>query len=206
MKLIILRTPHGLDESLVRERFKVFTDHKIDIAFIPHPSADSFMKNALPLTKVSADALKQKEISAEKFQHCLAAELIKKENLPYAWVMLDSIGVTDMPFVLHAPETKMRDADLSIFTAPNFPASGIQISGTPWVYLDSEDPTRNNIITAYLITLQGAKRLYSLRNEILNNGKSFAHSIQEHCALYSADRIIAYATFHSVVTKPFYVK
>jgi len=152
--------------------------------------------NAVPLTHAVFDDI---DIATIKTQNILAWNGIITNQIPVALVLLDTIQV-QTSFVT---STKIPDGgDIGILSAPNLRQNGIHLNGTDWVLLDGDDPYANNICNAYLITLNGAKKLYARRNEMQTDKLAFAQYLSSISNYLAYDRITTYMSLHTTSSKP----
>lgn len=165
------------------------------------PYRGSQIDEAFPLTHIYNDNNGKLDSTGVNVQHLTAIEKIVQRGVG-GIIILDTVRVTDVRFVTTYPIPK--NADMCIYTSPGVQINGIVLSGSKWVLLDSDDSIFNNVCNSYYITPSGAKKIYSMRNEILSTGKPFGEFIQSASNHLAADRIITYMSFDAVVTKPKY--
>lgn len=165
------------------------------------PYKGTQLEEAFPLTHIYNKSNSKLDSTGLNVQHLTAIEKIIQRGAG-GIVILDTVRVVDVQFVTTYPTPK--NADICIFTSPGIQMSGIVMSGSKWVLLDSDDSIFNNICTAYYITSAGAKKIYAMRNEILSSNRTFGEFIQSSSSHLATDRIITYMSFDTVVTKPRY--
>ena len=165
------------------------------------PYRGTQLEEAFPLTHIYNEGNAKLDNTGLNVQHLTAIEKVIQRGVG-GIVILDTVRVIDTQFITTYPIPK--DADICIFTSPGMQMSGIVVSGSKWVLLDSDDSIFNNICTSYYITPAGAKKVYAMRNEILSSNRTFGEFIQSSSSHLSSDRIITYMSFDTVVTKPKY--
>jgi hypothetical protein len=199
MDLFILNTPQGLPPAALTEGFK----HLGNVSVVAQYQ-DNQLQDAFPLTHVRTDDSKPLTPIGFKVQHLAAWEQIIHRNLKGAIVLLDTVRLVDS-FAATIEKNLPPNADICIFSATNLQRNGIHLNGTDWVLLDSDDPSFNNICNAYYITLDGAKKMYARRNEMLNDDRPFGLFIQSVSHRLAFDRVMTYMSLNSTSSKPIYI-
>ncbi len=199
MEVFVINTPQGQSIDQLQVVFSELGNVRIVAQY-----QNNQLQDAFPLTHVRVDESKSMNPVAIKVQHLAAWEQIIQHNIPGAIVVLDTVRVV-VPFAKTIENNKPKNADICIFSATNLRINGIHLSNTDWAFLDSDDPSFNNICNAYYITQDAAKKLYARRNEMLNDDKPFGLFINSVSHNLSMDRIATYMSMQATSSKPIHV-
>lgn len=200
MEVFVINTPQGYPLETLKEDFKYLGSVNV----VAQYENENQLKNAFPLTHVKVEKSDSFNPIGIKVQHLAAWEQIIHREIPGAIIVLDTVRLIG-PIPLNIEQNRPKNSDICIFSAKNLQINGIHINGTDWVLLESDNTNFNNICNAYYITLEAAKKLYSRRNEMLNDALPFGLYINSVSHQLAMDRVATYMTMNPTSSKPSYI-